>query len=138
MKRKGRATAMPVGILIGVAVAMAITIGGAMLLAYLILNESIAQDSVGYGSMGILLISAVIGVLLAAGLVKRRRVQVCSLTGAGYLLMLVIMNALIFGGHYAGLGATAVLITISVLIGIFTGLGGAKRAKGHHKNKVYG
>lgn len=109
-KATGRASALPLGIAIGVLIALLITLGGSAFLAYLIYKETIPENAVGTGSAVILLLSAAAGAIAANRKVKRKFIQVSLMTGAGYFLNLIALNALIFGGQYAGVGMTALLV----------------------------
>lgn len=109
-KVTGTAASMPGGLLWGAAGSMALTVAGAALLSYLILNESIGENSIGYASMFVILASAVLGALVSVSKIKRRRLLVCALSGLIYFGILLSMTALLFGGQYQGIGVTALLV----------------------------
>ncbi len=137
-KITGRSMSMPGGIILGVIIALGITVLGAGVLAYLISGQTVGEDAVGYGSIAILLVAAFVGTLTAVMRVKRRRMQVSAITGAGYFLSLLAMNALMFGGQYAGLGTTALVVLIAVLITAFWRMSGEKTPKFRHKKVAHG
>ena len=129
---------VPVGILTGVLLGLMITVLGAILLSMLIYRQTVQEDGVGIGAMIIVGVSALAGVIAAVTLVRRRRVQVCVLTGVGYQLSLLGMNALLFGGQYNGVMTTIILVSLAVVIGVFCGIGGEKTPKNHRRKRAYG
>lgn len=109
-KVTGRAVSMPAGIAIGIGVSLGMTLAGALLLGLLIDREAVGMNSVGYGSMIILLVSSILGALVSKSLIKHRSLLVCMVSGAGYFLSLLAMTALFFGGQYHGVGVTLALV----------------------------
>ena len=106
----GRAMSLPAGIAVGVCVSLGMTLAGAVLLGVLMDGETLQMNSVGYGSMVILLVSSMAGPLVAKSLIKHRALLVCVASGAGYYLTLLAMTALFFGGQYQGMGVTLGLV----------------------------
>lgn len=131
-KVTGRAMPMPAGIGLGVGVSAGTTLAGAMALAWLVHKETLAEPSIGYGVMLLVLLSAWAGALIAARRIKRRRMTVCLLTGLGYYVTLLAVTALFFGGQYRGMGVTALLALTATAA---AGLLGLKR-EDSRKNKV--
>lgn len=118
-KATGRAMGMSLGIVIGGSVAYAITLVMSAVLAWLLQEETVAVDQVGYGSMVILLASSSVGAFVAQYLVKHRRLLVCIASGAVYYIMLLATTALLFGGQYQGMGVTlAVVAAGAVSVGL--------------------
>lgn len=109
-KVNGTAKAAPIGIGVAVGVTGLTTLIGAMIIAVLISREVIAPDSIGYGSMAVLLMSSLLGGCTAAALIKHRKAMVCGLTGLGYYGLLLCATALLFGGQYQGMGVTGAVI----------------------------
>ncbi len=112
MNRKvtGRAMSMPVGIAVGMAVSLLVTLAGALVLGWLIDNETMGINSIGYGAMIILLSASFLGALTAKTRIKHRALVVCLISGAGYYLSLLAITALFFGGQYQGMGVTFGLV----------------------------
>ena len=134
-KVTGRAWSVPAGIGMGVAVAMMITLTGALLTAWLIHWERIPQDAVGYCAMVILLMASAAGAYTAQWLVKRQRMVVCAVASAAYYGALLAVTALFFGGQYQGMGVTAAVVFCGCAIIILLGL---KEGRGHNpKIKKY-
>lgn len=132
--KQGRAMSMPGGIAYGVSWAILITIIGIALLAKMIDMETVPWESVGYGIMITLMISAFIGSKVAIKKVKRRRLLVGAVAGATYFCILLMTTALFFGGNYYAVGETALLILggcgTAVLIG-------ENKVKGKHSGSRF-
>lgn len=109
-KVTGTAMSMPAGLGVGLLVSGAITLIGSMVVAWLVIRETIPETSVGYGTIGILLLSSILGAWAAVKRIKRQRLIVCLLAGLCYYLLLVACTATFFGGQYSGMGVTALVI----------------------------
>lgn len=127
---------MPAGIAVGICVSLAIMLGGAMILAWLVTSERMAQSSIGYGVMLIHVLAAAVGALIASGTIKRRRLMVCGITTAGYYLAL-LMIALLFGGQFQGMGVTALTVLAGGGIAVILGLVGKGSGVRRHKIPTY-
>lgn len=131
-KPTGTASSIPAGLAWGGVTALGVTLLGALVTAKLIDSGAMEWSQSGYGVMVILILASWLGALTAAGRVKRRRLMICMGTGAVYLLLLLAMTALFFGGRYSGVGETGLLILCGSLLGVFTqmkGKTGKKRKK---------
>ena len=109
-KVKGITMGVPVGLAIGVLISLIITLAGTALASYLLVKEKIGEGTIGFAAILILSIAAIIGALCAVSVVKRLRLQVCLMTGAGYYLSLLALTALFFGGRYQGMGISALIV----------------------------
>ena len=109
-KVTGTAKGIPVGLGLGLASSLLITIGGAALTAWMVAGEKIGEASGGYAVIVILVLSSALGALVSTWLIKRLRLQMCMLSGGLYYLSLLAMTALLFGGQYQGMGASAVAV----------------------------
>lgn len=109
-KVTGTISTMPGGLAMGWGVSLAATLVGSALTAWLISGEKMAQTSVGYASLIILLMSAVLGAAVSWGRIRHRRMLVCLLSGTIYFLTLLCVTALFFGGQYQGIGVTALAV----------------------------
>lgn len=133
--RSGRAYSMGAGIAAGGLTSMGITLAGAMLSAAMISGGRIGEAHVGYCSLIIILLSSLLGSLLAAKLIKHRWVYVCTLTGVVYYGVLLSITALFFGGQYQGMGVTALLVIAGCGVSILMGMRGDRR-RNPHKVKI--
>lgn len=109
-KPTGRAAGFPKGIALGNLAAMSSTLALAAVLAALIGSGTIKEESLGYGVMALLYLSAALGGRVAFGLIKHRRALVFALSALTYLVSLTALTALFFGGRFDGFFPTAMLI----------------------------
>lgn len=128
-KVTGTASAMPVGLAMGLAASLGITLVGSAILAWLVGSEKLGQGSIGYGSLVILLLASVLGAVTAFGKIRHRRMLVCVLSGVLYYGSLLCVTALFFGGQYQGMGVTALVVLGGCLCVALLGLGGGRRKK---------
>lgn len=134
MTASGKAMSMPAGIGLGITLDFLLLIGMLALLAFLVTTDRIQENSVGYGIMTVMLLSAFCGAAAACKLIQHRFVMVAALTGVGYFILLLSMTALLFGGQYVGVFPTSTLIIAGSLTAILLqGRGGKKKHPGGHK-----
>lgn len=109
-KASGRAISIPAGVGAGIIVSMIATLLGAVVAAWLLNDQRIETQQIGYVSMVTLLVSSALGAWIASGLVKHRYLVVCLAAGGGYYAALLGITALFFGGQYQGMGVTLLLV----------------------------
>ena len=126
-KVTGTASTIPAGLAAGALVSGTMTLLGTLAAAKLIDMEILSWSQSGYAVLVILLLSAWMGAMVAAGKIKRRRVAVCVGSGVVYMLMLLCTTALFFGGKYSGVGETALLILCGSMVAVFTSEPGTRR-----------
>ena len=126
-KPTGRSSSIPAGLGWGTATAMTVTVVGTAAVAKMIDSGIMDWSNCGYGVLGILMLSAWTGAMVAAGKIKRIRMAVCMAMGAVYFCCLMLMTALFFGGRYSGVGETALLIFCGSMLGVFSGYPGKTR-----------
>lgn len=117
----------------GLGWSVGVTLLLAALSAWMISREKIAMESMGYLSAGVLILAGGGGAWLAAKLTGRKRMQVCILTAASYLVVLVAIGVLCFDANGTGFGMTALAVLGS---GCAAGLAGAKGRKTHSRKGV--
>ena len=117
---------IPKGIGLGLTASIAITVAGAAIGAWLLSSEKIGEGNAGYITVTVLLLSSVAGSLVAVQLIKEKRVPVCLIIGGSYLLSLLAITALFFGGTYSGVGESALVILAGALSVALLGLRGSK------------
>lgn len=112
MNRKvtGRAMSIPGGVGTGVGIAVAVSLIGALVMAWLVNGMYLPESGFGYGAMVVLLLASLTGAWTAAALVKHQRLIVCLATGGVYLLLLLGLTAFCFGGQYQGVVPTVLLV----------------------------
>lgn len=109
-KVTGKSKPIVVGLAVGCALSIGMTLLGAALMANLVLSEKMATEAIGYGAVVVLLLASAAGAWISATMVKRRRMVVCLGVGGSYYLSLLAITALFFGGQYQGMGVTALLV----------------------------
>ncbi len=137
-KATGRAVSMPLGLVFGAAVSLGITLFVSAVLAKLVDSEKMTWENIGYGIMIQLFAASFLGAMTAYGKIKRQRLLVCAISGAVYLVLLLAITAVFFGGQYKAVGVTAALVLAGSgtagLLGLSgTGRGGHKKIQLRHR-----
>ena len=109
-KGTGRAMTMPGGIAVGTGISLCVTMALSLVVAWLVERGILRQENVGYGVMGVLLLSSAWGSAVAKSKVERKKNVVCLAAGGCYFLSLLAITASIFGGQYSAVGVTGLLI----------------------------
>lgn len=130
-----RATSLPIGLALGAAVSMGVTLMISFIGAQLILSEVMDQGLIGYCSLAALLLGAIMGAMTSAAKVQRRRMLVCLLSGLVYFCILLSVTALFFGGQYEGVAVSFVTVTLGS-IGAALLHGEGKRRNHHRRKKI--
>lgn len=115
-KPTGRATSTPKGLLWGTGVCMISTVMMAGILAGLIERKLVQQGYLGYGVMILLPVSAFLGAMVSHRKIKRKKFIVSMATGILYFIMLLLVCALFFGGNYAAVPETGIMIGCGALL----------------------
>lgn len=136
-KPTGRAASIPGGLASGALVNILITLMLTSVIAKMVQSGLLSQDQIGYGIMFLLFFSSVAGAMTAQSRVKHRRMLVSLLSGLIYIVILLSVTALFFGGQYAGFGVTVLLImggagTVAILSGSRGGRPHKKSIRGLH------
>ena len=134
-KLTAKAMTIPAGLALGVATALAVTGIGAGVGAWAVLRGMISEKVIGYLAMVILLLSSAAGAAVAAGTIQRLRGQMCLAAGGGYLLSLLAVTAVFFGGQYQGMGVTALMVLCGSVLVILLAPGGKNRAGCRRRKK---
>ena len=122
MKKKlsGGSMGIPGGLAVGAVTSMAITLGGAAIIAALLASEKIGEGATQSLSMIIQALAAIAGALCSYSITRKMRLQVCLLSGVCYFLILLGMNALLFDGQYSGVWLSGLVILAgSALVAFF-------------------
>lgn len=115
-KPTGTAATIPVGLLTGGIAALLSTMALTAVLAKLMEGEILPEENIGYGVMIMLLASAFLGSAIACKRVKRQYLLTAGLSGVVYILLLLSMTALFFGGQYSAVGVTILLVLCGSLL----------------------
>ena len=128
-KVSGKAASMPAGLALGGAVSLGLTLVLSGVLAKLVETQMLAEENIGYGVMVVLLVCSMLGAMVSSGRIKRQRLLVCALSGVVYLLILLSITALFFGGQYEAVGVTALLVLGGSMVTAFLGINGKRGGK---------
>ena len=121
-KVTGRASGVPAGLAIGAGTGIIVTVVLSAVMAHLIAKEIIEMNTVGYGSILILLLASVVGGWTAVKKIKKMPMEMALANGAAYFIILVLLTAVVYGGRYQGMGVTFLCVGIgSVIAGISAG-----------------
>ena len=134
-KLTAKAMNIPAGLALGVGTALAVTGIGAGVGAWAVLRGMISEGMIGYLVMAILLLPSAAGAAVAAGTIQRLRGQMCLAAGGGYLLSLLAVTAVFFGGQYRGMGVTALMVLCGSVLVILLAPGGKNRAGCRRRKK---
>lgn len=103
---------LPAGVFAGLVLSLTVSILGAVILSLLIAGETVGENGVDGGAKVILFLSSALGAWTATALTKGNTLLVSAITAAAYLLALLAMTAMFFGGQYQGVLSSAVCILL--------------------------
>lgn len=129
MSRREGAAKIPVALLLGLAVGLAVTLIGAVITASLIQSRSIDEDATGLAAMVIILLGAAAASLVTAGKVPQMRLVMCLGGGGIYLLGLLCCAAVLFDGVKAGVLPSLPVIAAGSLAVYLLGMKGSRKPK---------
>lgn len=135
MKRtRGQSPSLLRAVGLGLMAAVIWTIIGAMLVAKLVDREVAAMESVGYFSMGILILGGYLAGRVAAAALRKADGPIALWSAGACILTLMGCNLLFFGGDFRGMGLCALLILLGSLLNLIPlrKAGGGKR-RVHYK-----
>ena len=133
-KVRGKAGSIAKGLTLGTLAALCITVLFAIAMTQMVLAEKLSAEAVGYGVLIVLPIATAISALIAVGIIKRRRMQICLMAGLAYFVVLGVVNVVFFGGQFGGAGVALLMIALGAL-GV--GAMGLRGEKGHKKRYEY-
>lgn len=124
-----------IGALWGVGISIILMLILSAILAVMLLNENINEEMIPAAVIVIHIACTLIGCLLSTTLTKRKRVQVCLMTAAGYMLVLILANISLFNASMATLWQT--MLTILGTAGAVGFMGLMKKGRSHNQVKKY-
>lgn len=95
---------------IGVLISVTVMLIGVIVTSLLVANETVSSNTTSYWVMGISLVSSMIGSAVAIGIAKRQLAIVGISTSMAFMLILISLTAIFYGGQYSGVPATLLLI----------------------------
>ena len=133
----GRQVSIPMGVALGAVGSVVVSGAGAALVAALVAGERLSQEGIRTAAIAVQFLSAGVGAVLSVGSVKQKKLPVALLTGGSYLVLLLSLTALFFGGQYQGVGYGALAILVGAILPPVLTLGGEKRGKHRLIKKAY-
>ncbi len=129
--KKHKTKSIPMAVLMGLLLSLIVTVIGAAILTFLIVGERLAMESLPSAVVAVLLLAALIGAWVTIRMTGEKPLMMALLSGAVYLVSLLCMTALFFGGQYQGVPVTALVVLGSSLAAALFSLrrSGAKRKK---------
>lgn len=112
MRNRGKAMSLPGGVSLGVGVCVLGLILGSLLLAWMISGGRLAYSAIGTCCAVLLAISSAIGAVVSCMAIKRRYLMAAEITGAAFIALLLIVNAIFFDGIYSGVAMGTLMILI--------------------------
>lgn len=128
---------MPAGVLIGITIALVLSLTSAALLAYLILSEKLPYSAMGYGSKLILALAALFGCKAAGAMCEGKSTVASAVAALGFFLSLLGIHWLFFDGQFAGILSTAAAIGAGGGIASIPTLKGKKSGGKRRKISAY-
>jgi putative membrane protein (TIGR04086 family) len=101
---------VPMSIIMGFVLCIALSSIGALCIAILLESERIEETALGYGVIFVTLLSSFTGSFMALKMSKRFPLPIAFGVGAAYYAVLLAITALVFDGRYRGLGVTALIV----------------------------
>lgn len=136
-KPTGRALSIPKGLAAAGIISAGLTLLGSGVIALLVNTQMMKESNIGYAVMVMLIATSYVSAFAAWRLIKHRRMQVCSLAGCIYFLVLISATAMFFGGQYSSVWETALLILCGSMLAALHGTKPAKTKKYRNTGKAY-
>ena len=126
-KVSGTVSGIPGGLITGLCAGLLTTTAGCGLTAWLLHAERLSENSIGYMSLLILLLSAFTGASVTWKRIRHRKLFVCMLAGVLYYGTLLCITGLFFGGQFQGMGVTAAAVLAGTLLAAIPGRSGRRK-----------
>ena len=134
-KINGGIGTVPGVLAVGAVVSVIVTLIGISICTSLISAERISTECADYCAIGILLLSTIAGSAVAIGKRGEKRLYMSLAVGSVYLVVLLAMTALFFGGRYQGVGVTAIVIFGGAILTVLLPEKLEMKAKAHRSKK---
>ena len=100
---------------IGLVVGSIVTVFAALMTSALIYAEKIEEDKVVYGITISLILGSFMGASASALKTDEKKMIICIISGAMYLITLLCLTACFFGGRYENVRGTIILVMGSTM-----------------------
>lgn len=132
-----QAMSVPVGVALGAACSLVITMVICGIFAKLIDGEVISPNSMDYGGTAALLCGSISGAWLTLRKTRQKPLLICTLAGVVYFLILLALHAILSAGEIRGVGVTAILVASGSIVPALLNSGKGTAGKGIHKKHRY-
>ena len=134
-KTSGRSVSTPSGLALGALLSLILTIVGSAIIAKLVDVQMMGTDGIGYGIMVMLIIASYSDTTISCLKIKRRFLIVALLSAVIYLMILLAITGLFFGGQFSAVPETALLVVCGSMLAFLTVISQNKRV-GKRKIKI--
>ena len=135
VKKLAGSNSMMKSVAMGSAVSVVVAMITVSVFAALISAETITPAWADYCSLASLLLSATVGSATAVRSATEKQLYLSLAVGGVYLLVLLAMTALLFGGQYRGVGVSAFVVFSGAILAVLIGQGRGNRSKSR-RNKI--
>lgn len=133
MKARGKKASMSAGVVIGIGVSVASTLALSALTAKLVDAGTVKEELIDACALAITFLSAWMGAGTGYLYTRERRAEVSLISCGLYLLLLLGITALAFGGMYAGVWKSLLLIALAGLIATLPAL---RKGRGVKRKRI--
>ena len=137
LKNTGRAASVPAGMITAAGCSFALTLLISGLGGVLISKEWIPQESIGIWAAATVLLSALVGGIVAAERIKRRRLQMAMIHGAVYFLALIGLSMVFVHGELSGVGTILAAVFAGAAAGGLIAKSRSEHRKGVRRKKIH-
>lgn len=109
----------------------------AAILSTMILNGSVPEKSAKYYVLVLIVISVCLGTIVGSRKAGEHKRSVSLVTGIVIFCSLLLVTAFLFGGKYAGVGETGLLILCGCVLPVLVKPTGKKKKAGSRMVKLY-
>lgn len=129
VKKLGSSNSMMKSVTMGSTVSVVVTMIIVAVFAALISTETITPAWADYCALAALLLSATLGSVTAVRSATEKQLYMSLAVGGVYLIVLLAMTALLFGGQYRGVGVSAFVVFSGAILAVLIGQRRGKRSK---------
>lgn len=129
----GKTISIPKGILCGAAYSLITTMMLCAVTAYAVNKSYLQEKDIGYVIMLLLIVASYVGARKSYHKINRQKLKISLISGLLYMLQLLMITALFFGGQYRAVPETALLILCGSVLAAMRGNPVKKRK---HSQKI--
>lgn len=118
---------------IGAVISIVLMLIGTMIIALLVMNETMTEKAIGYGVLAVTLIATFTGAYVALTIYKKKYLITSMSVSIVFALILLSLTALFFDGQFNGVPATLLVIICGGVSAMLVAGKGRHRTKQHRK-----